>query len=59
MTASLPYSGVMIYDGKGGYVGLGSAVYSYKYSYEDCNGKTKTDTSKVSLPVSLDSADIP
>ena len=51
-SASLPYSGVMIYDGNGGYEGFGSAVYSYKYSYRDY-GKTKTDTKKVSLSVLL------
>ena len=54
-TATLPYAGVMIADGKGGYVGCGAAVHAYKYSYEDENGKTKTDTEKVSLPVSLES----
>ena len=57
-SASLPYSGVIIYDGEGGYVGLGSAVYTYKYSYiEYCGGKPKTDTKKVTLPVSLNPSD--
>ena len=54
-SASLPYSGVMIYDGNGGYVGLGAAVHTYKVSYIDYYGKTTSDTKKVSLPVSLDS----
>ncbi len=54
VTAVLPYSGVMIDDGEGGYVGLGAAVHTYKYSYTDDYGKTKSDTKKVSLPVSLD-----
>ena len=53
VTASLPYSGVMIYDGEGGYVGFGSAVHTYKYSYQDDSGKAKSDTTKVTLPVSL------
>ena len=54
VTASLPYSGVMIYDGEGGYVGFGSAVHTYKYSYSEYyGGKPKTDTKKVTLPVSL------
>ena len=52
VAASLPYSGVMIYDGDGGYEGYGSAVHTYKYSYI-YNGKTNTDTKKVTLPVSL------
>ena len=52
-SASLPYSGVMIYEGEGGYVGRGSAVYTYKYSYQDDSGKAKSDTKKVTLPVSL------
>ena len=57
-SASLPYSGVMIYyDGEGGYVGFGSAVYAYKYSYKDDSGKTKSDTKKVTLPVSLAPSD--
>ena len=55
-SVSLPYSGVMIDDGKGVYTGFGSAVYTYKYSYYDY-GKTKTDTRKVSLPVSLEPAE--
>ena len=50
--AQLARTGVMIYDGDGGYVGFGSAVYSYKYSYYD-NGRSYTDTKKVTLPVSL------
>jgi len=53
-TASLPYAGVMIDDGNGGYTGLGSAVYTYKYQHMDDSGKTKTDTKKISLPVSLE-----
>ncbi len=52
-SASLPYSGVMIYEGEGGYVGFGSAVHTYKYSYQDDSGKAKSDTKKVTLPVSL------
>ncbi len=52
-SASLPYSGVMIYDGEGGYVGFGSAVHTYKYSYQDDSGRAKSDTTKVTLPVSL------
>ena len=57
VTASLPYSGVMIYDGEGGYVGFGSAVHTYKYSYSEYyGGKPKTDTKKVTLPVSLTSS---
>ena len=52
-TASMPYAGVMIADGDG-YMGLGAAVHSFKYSYEDEKGKIKTDTKKVSLPVSLE-----
>ncbi len=54
-TASLPYSGVMIYDGKGGYTGLGSAVHTYKYTYWDDNDRAKTATEKITLPVSLES----
>ena len=54
VAATLPYSGVMIADGEGGYTGLGSAVYSYKYTYYDSSDRAKTDTKKVSLPVSLD-----
>ena len=56
-SASLPYAGVMIYDGADGYKGFGSAVHSYKYSYTDYYGKTKTDTRKVTLPVSLNPSD--
>ena len=41
----------MIMDGED-YAGLGAAVYTYKHSYTE-NGKTKTDTEKVTLPVSL------
>ncbi len=56
VTASLPYAGVMIYDGEGGYVGLGSAVYSYKHTVEDEDtGRTSSQTDKVSLPVTLES----
>ena len=58
-SASLPYSGVMIQDGAGGYRGFGSAVYTYKYSYHDYYGRAKTDTKKVTLPVSLDPAGAP
>ena len=54
VTASLPYAGVMIADGEGGYTGLGSAVYTYKFTGEDDKGKAKTFTEKVSLPVSLE-----
>ena len=53
-SASLPYAGVMIYDGDGGYDGFGSAVHTYKYSYSDDYGRTKTDTKKVTLPVLLE-----
>ena len=62
-TASLPYSGVVVYDkyrdaeGQNPYVGFGSAVYTYKYSYEDDSGKTKSDTKKITLPVSLEPTD--
>ena len=56
-TASLPYSGVMIYDGKG-YAGLGSAVHTYKYTYWDDNDRAKTATEKITLPVSLESAPV-
>ena len=59
VTASLPYAGVMIYDGEGGYVGLGSAVYSYKHTVEDEDtGRTSSQTDKVSLPVTLESIDV-
>ncbi len=53
-TATLPYSGVMVReenDGEVSYTGFGSAVHTYKYTYEDNNGKIKTDTRKVTLPV--------
>ena len=54
VTASLPYSGVMIYNADGGSEGYGSAVHTYKYSYGGYYGGTaKTDTKKVTLPVSL------
>lgn len=53
-TATLPYSGVMIANGEGGYTcGLGSAVHSFKYSYYDYSGKVKTETMKVTMPVSI------
>jgi hypothetical protein len=52
-SASLPYAGVMIHGGDGIYEGFGSAVYSFKYSYEDDKGKQKTNTDKITLPVSL------
>ena len=58
-SASMPYFGVMIDDGEGGYVGFGSAVYTYKYSYSDYYGKVKTDTKRVTLPVSLEPAAAP
>lgn len=59
-TATLPYSGVIVYDrnlaegGQNPYVGFGSAVHTYKYSYVDYSGKTKSDTKKFTLPVSLE-----
>lgn len=58
ISASLPYAGVMISseneEGEKDYMGFGAAVHTYKYSYEDeYTGKTKTETKKVSLPVSL------
>jgi len=56
-TATMPYAGVMIYDSES-CTGLGSAVYSYKYSYLDEKGKTKTDTKKVTLPVSLEPSEV-
>lgn len=55
--ATLPYSGVMIYDGEGGYNGYGSAVHTFKYTDYDENERPKTVTKKVTLPVSLDPAD--
>lgn len=59
-TATLPYAGVMIAteneEGKKDYRGLGAAVHTYKYSYTDENNKAKTETEKISLPVSLESA---
>jgi len=58
-TATLPYAGVMIAtenEGEKDYRGFGSAVYTYKYSYTDENNKAKTETEKISLPVSLESA---
>ena len=55
VTASLPYAGVMI-AGEKGYAGFGSAVYTYKHLYEDCSGKAKTSTEKVTLPVTLESS---
>ena len=58
-SASMPYSGVMIYDGADGYRGYGSAVYTYKYSHYDYYGKVKTDTEKVTLPVSLEPTEAP
>ena len=51
---TLPYAGVMIYDGEDGYRGLGSAVYTYKYTDIYYSGKTEART--VTLPVSLDPA---
>ena len=63
-SVSLPYAGVMIYDkarAEGGlipYVGFGSAVHSFKFSYLDYYyGKTQTDTKRVTLPVSLEPND--
>ncbi len=53
-TATLPYAGVMIDDGKGGYTGLGSAVHTYKHTYWDEDDRAKTVTEKITLPVSLD-----
>ena len=53
-SASLPYTGVMIYDGEGGYDGYGSAVHTFKYTDYDENDKPKTITEKVTLPVSLE-----
>jgi NAD(P)-dependent dehydrogenase (short-subunit alcohol dehydrogenase family) len=55
--AALPYSGVMIYDGEGGYNGYGSAVHTFKYTDYDENDKKTTVTKKVTLPVSLAPAD--
>ena len=55
--ATLPYSGVMIYDGEGGYNGYGSAVHTFKYTDYDENERPKTVTKKVTLPVSLAPAD--
>ena len=57
-TATLPYSGVMIYDGEG-YTGLGSAVHTYKYTDWDENDRAKAETKKVSLPVSLQKLEDP
>ena len=51
--ATLPYSGVMIYDGDGDYYGYGSAVHTFKYTDYDENDKKTTVTKKVTLPVSL------
>lgn len=58
VTASLPYAGVMIADGEGGYTGYGAAVHTYKYTYFDDDDRAKTDTKKISLPVSLDAMSI-
>ena len=49
-TATLPYAGVMIDDGEGGYTGLGSAVYTSKCQYD----YDKPFTKKVTLPVTLE-----
>ena len=49
-TAVLPYAGVLIDDGEGGYEGFGSAVYTCKSQrYKD-----KPFTEQVSLPVLLE-----
>ena len=59
-TATLPYSGVMVreeFDGAVSYTGFGSAVHTYKYTYEDYDGKTKTSTRKVSVPVLIETND--
>ena len=48
---ALSYTGVMIYDGTG-YVGLGSAVHTYKYTGYEYTGKMETRT--VALPVSVE-----
>ena len=59
--ATLPYSGVMIceeVDGVRSYTGLGSAVHSYKYTYWDDNDRAKTDTKKITLPVSLEPLEV-
>ena len=51
--ATLPYSGVMIYEGDGDYNGYGSAVHTFKYTGYDKNDKKTTLIKKVTLPVSL------
>jgi uncharacterized repeat protein (TIGR02543 family) len=50
--ATLPYSGVMIYDENGDLYGLGSAIHTFKYT-DYTENKKKTVTEKVTLPVSL------
>jgi hypothetical protein len=52
-TATLPYAGVMIADGNGGYEGFGSAVHTFKYTVIDIHDRAQAQTEKVSLPVSL------
>ncbi len=62
VTATMPYAGVMVreeYDGEVSYTGYGSAVYSYKLTTTDANGKAKAETKKVTLPVALEPADKP
>ena len=53
-TASLPFTGVMVSDGEW-LQGFGAAVYTLKYTEEDCvTGKKKTVTEKISLPVTVE-----
>ena len=53
-TASLPFTGVMVSDGEC-LQGFGAAVYTLKYTEEDCaTGKKKTVTEKISLPVTVE-----
>ena len=52
--ATLPYSGVMIYDADGDYNGYGSAVHTFKYTGYDKNQRPVSLTKKVTLPVSLE-----
>ena len=55
-SATLPYAGVMVREVRGGALsltGFGSAVHSYKHTEKDDNGKFKTSSEKITLPVTI------
>ena len=55
-SATLPYAGVMVREVRGGALsltGFGSAVHSYRHTEKDDNGKFKTSSEKITLPVTI------